>query len=305
MYAQIRDKSLVSRFMGTSLALYMAGMSVGPVIGGLFPDFTTSFVVALALFLGMAVYLAAISFSEYGGKPETGEQYHPVEAEDRVIWMDQISRTARLVLSPLHLVYQLPQTAFHCISLLFYTMVQSYLFPAIMVYTSLRFEFTSRENSFLVSIAALTSAVYLVTIHYTVPNMLRLLKRGRIELVSEEKSYDGRKDLVLGVASIAVQLATLTAFSSITKGWHAYLLMAISSIGLTASSFIKSHFARTVPDPAQSMATLTLMESVGAMLSPVVLGTWLAAYPGGSFFYVAAGMLGTALVLFFAGGCVL
>ncbi|KAH8723044.1 major facilitator superfamily domain-containing protein [Phaeosphaeriaceae sp. PMI808] len=304
VYAQIPDKSLVSRFMGTSFALYMAGMSVGPVIGGLFSDFTTSFAVALALLLVMAVYLAAIPFFTQGDQAKEEAEYQSIEPEGYSSWREQITQTIRLVFSPLRLLYQLPRTAFYCISILFYTMVQSYLFSAIMVYTSLRFEFTSRENSFLVSIAAFTSAVYLVTIHHIIPEVVRLLRRRRSADFPEGKSQHGSHDLVLGAASIAVQLVTLTAFSSITRGWHAYVLIAVSSIGLTASSFIKSHFARTVPNPAQSMATLTMMETIGAMLSPVVLGAWLAAHPGGSFFYITSGMLGAAIILFVTGGCV-
>jgi MFS family permease len=289
--------------MGTSLALYMVGMSVGPVIGGLFSDFTNSFAVALVLFLVMAVYLAVISFLTPGGQPKQQEECHPVASDDLITWTAQIFHMYKLVLSPLRLLYELPRTVLYCVSILLYTMVQSYLFPATMVYTSLRFEFTSRENSFLVSIAALTSAMYLVTVHYVVPKVFQLIRRRGLTS-SGERSSHGRHDLVLGAASMAVQVVALIAFSSITLGWHAYILIAISSVGLAASSFMKSHFARTVPNPAQSMATLTMMETVGAMLSPMVLGAWLAAHPGGSFFYVAAGMLGAAMVLFGIGGCV-
>ena len=303
VYARIEDKGLVSRFMGTSFALYMVGMSVGPVIGGLFADFTISFAVALVLFLIMAIYLATISFLMPGDQPKEDAEYRQVESDDQITWTERISRTVTLILSPLRLIYELPRAIFYCASILFYTMVQSYLFPATMVYTSLRFEFTSRDNSFLVSIAALSSAVYLVIVHYVVPMISRLVQRKDSTSLPEGKNRHGHHDLVLGAASMAVQILTLIAFNSITQGWHAYLLISASSIGLAASSFMKSHFARTVPNPAQSMAALTMMETIGAMLSPVVLGGWLAAHPGGSFFYVGAGLLGAAMVLFVTGGC--
>jgi hypothetical protein len=302
VYAQISDRGLVSRFMGTSFALYMIGMSVGPVVGGLFSDYTISFAVALALFLVMALYLATISYLMREDKSKDGAAFHPVGVEDQVTWTESISQKIRLIYSPLHLLYQLPRTSFYCVSILLYTMVQSYLFPATMVYASLRFGFTSRENSFLVSIAAFTSALYLVTIHYAVPRVIRLVRRKILNSVSEGQNY-GPHDLALGAGSMAVQILTLFALSSIKQGWHIYPLIAVSSIGLTASSFMKSHFTKTVPNPTQSMATLTMMETVGAMLSPVLLGTWLAAHPGGSFFYLAAGILGVAFVLFIAGGC--
>lgn len=58
MYVLVADQTQFPRLMGTTLALYMVGMSISPAIAGLFPDFFTSFIMALAMFDVSMTYLA-------------------------------------------------------------------------------------------------------------------------------------------------------------------------------------------------------------------------------------------------------
>src|ERR1700709_466796 len=57
IYVRVTDESYFSRTLSTSMGLYMLGLATGPLISGLFLDFTTSFTIALGIFGSCMLYL--------------------------------------------------------------------------------------------------------------------------------------------------------------------------------------------------------------------------------------------------------
>ncbi|KAI1653954.1 hypothetical protein F4813DRAFT_372597 [Daldinia decipiens] len=147
IYVRAEDGSRFPRLMGTSLALYMIGMSISPALVTLLPHFLFSFLLAFAL-LGSSLFyllafvpgLAPVIESNYGDHSESHQGRDAVDSFS--------------IFTPIrYLVYE-PTALFASLAIFFYNTAQAYLFPAIMVYATLKFGFTSVENSYIVSIAA-------------------------------------------------------------------------------------------------------------------------------------------------------
>lgn len=133
------------RLIGTSLGLYMVGMSVWPTIVMLPPNVFVSFLVASAL-LGLSLYylhlfVPQIALGPEGGQGRAQQQTGPDRA---------------------HASFREPIVALPGLVIFFYNSAQAYLFPVIMVHVDLSYGFTSTESGYVVSLVAATPSLYLL-----------------------------------------------------------------------------------------------------------------------------------------------
>ena len=326
IYVQAPDQESISYLVGSSLALYMTGVSIGPLVGSLFDDFTTSFTIAIALFSVALTYLiilrqgeSPILFFNRTTDPIPSNSY--VSSSTLRSFYVLVSMT----MSPLRLFYQYPTSIPSGLSLLIFNAVQSYIFVALMIHTSLVFGFTSRQNGYLITIVHLIAALYLLFILFIVPLISRacLQKRPRsqlqpkspssvecsptngISIPSREPSAVGisrnsPSNAILALTCLTIQCISVLLLAFMSSPWQAYCIVCLLALSLATPSFIKSHIVGFIP-PAERprlIAALTLAETVGGLLAPVTLGATQSHMPGRAVFLIGAGMAAVSTSLF-------
>ena len=305
IYVQTPDKRQVSRLIGASLALYMIGISMSPTIAGLLDNFTASFTMALSIF---ALSLLYVLLCVRMWRPSHALQDHNTTAvQEEQIASSPFRRSLKGFLaslfSPLRSFIVRPLALLPGVSLLVYNAVQSYVFPAIMVHTSLRFGFSSMQNGFLISIAHAVSSIYIFLSLFAVPYIYQRFRSHEIKGILPTTRDSGMLDLSLALLSLLTQALSLILLALATHAWQIYPIIALSALGLATPSFIKSYVVRLFPvaDASQAMAALAVMETIGSVLAPVVLGGWQVLWPGTGVFFVAAALMGVSTVLFALG----
>lgn len=334
MYVLVADKTQFPRLMGTSLALYMVGMSLSPAIAGLFSNFFTSFIMALAIFGVSITYLAFFVPLTGSNSPKSSPVGYLDLSLDKSLnrhlslgakFATSIAQTLLSLTDPLRFLYNEPIVLLPGLTLLLYNSAQAYLFPAIMVYTSLGYAFTGTQNGHLISIAAATSAAYLFSVLYALPRLKTILYRpakgAKPTGVSchDEGNNDAdnnsagggtanprqkTSDFINAVISMSIQLVVLPCIPLTHASWQMYLLVALLALGLAAPSFLKSYGVTLAEDKSAAVASLAMMESTGGLLSAVILGSWQSWKGGGSVFFVAAGLVATSLLAMFGSLCI-
>lgn len=300
IYVKAADKAQVSRLIGSSLALFMIGISISPAIAGLFQDFVMSFLMAGGIFAVSIGYL--LFFVPGKGETETSAIFIPKDINSQESVQDggftetKLLSLAEIIFSPLKPFYSRPASLLIGLALLIYTAVQSYIFSLIMVHTSLVFGFTGKQNGFLLSIVHAVSAIYLFLVLFGIP------LRTRQPQATEENtkaSNSPSRDAKLALISMCTHTAALLGFANSTQIWEVYAISALLALGLATPSFIKSLFLRGFPkeDGATAMGALAMMETLGSLFSPLIMGAWQVLWPGSGVFYAGAGMmmLGTAM----------
>ncbi|KAI8632618.1 MFS general substrate transporter [Xylariaceae sp. FL1651] len=302
IYISVGDTDRFSQLMGTSLALYMCGMFLSPIVAGLLPNFFISFLMALSTFLISIIYIALFVPVVEKDSCDTGSE------------MMEDSRTAasrgfHAVVGPLMNLFSNKGALVISLALLSFNTSQAYLFPALMVFGSLRFSFTATQNGYLISIAAGVSALYLLTVSYGLP---KLRNRGQMKQtgmahndgLDEEEQPESvvqrkflSRDFLYAILSLSVQLAALPCIFFTTVAWQVFILVGLLALGLAAPSFIKSHGATLVDDGPAAVASWAMLESIGGLLSAVILGAWQHLIGSDSVFFLAAGLVGTAVIL--------
>ncbi|RMZ66207.1 major facilitator superfamily transporter [Pyrenophora seminiperda CCB06] len=286
VYAQSPNQDTASSLMAYSLALYMIGISVSPFIAGLFANFTVSFFMALGLFAASIVYLQVFVRASWIEQVPVGE-FGRKDVDLRSTW----KRWLKTANSPMKIFQANPFHIFTGASLFFYNIVQSYMFQALMVHTSVHFGFTGRSNGFVLSIAHSVAATYIFVTIFAVPNISRRIRSNYSG--AETRSGSRVRDLVLALVSLTVQILSLVALGLATRSWQIYCIAASLAVGLCTPSFIKAYstsWFASVEKPA-ALAALAMMETLGSVLGPVVLGglqSYLSQDAG--VFYVAAGL---------------
>jgi len=314
IYISTTDKNQFPRLMGTSLALYMVGMSFSPTIAGLFSNFLTSFIMALCIFAASILYLAL--FVPVSSKTQPTDSLETENLNDTgsdnlgkgktSLWLWR--RRLLSIHRPLVDLYLERGAILPGVALLLYNTTQAYLFPALMVFTSLNFSFTGRQNGYLISIAAATSAIYLLGIFYVLPRLKNWL-RGRAGSDSNDWPNNinvdaseittpklSNHDFVCAIISMGIQLFVLPCIYFTTDGWQVFPLVALLALGLAAPSFLKSYGVLQALDRSAAVASLAMMESIGGLLSAVVLGSWQAWRGEGSVFFAASALVAIALL---------
>ncbi|KAK8170275.1 major facilitator superfamily domain-containing protein [Phyllosticta citribraziliensis] len=282
LYARAEDQRLVGRMMSASLALYMAGMALSPALAALLSDFRVSFAAALAVFALTAVYLAVVGRLGGSGPDKQGEEEsngHDQEGE-RNRPNNMMSAVMALAQPALYLASDRVIAA-HGGAMLLYNAAVSYMFPALMVHATLRFGFSPGQNGLILSVAAGSSALYLVVAAWFARPA---------------------RDAPAALVSLAVLIAAMCALAAASVAWALFPLVAAAALGLATPSFVKAHLVHRRPGDSLAVAALSISEGVGSLASAPLLGAWQSAHPGGSVLYVAAG-LATASAVVFAVGC--
>lgn len=284
----------------------MIGISISPFVAGLFRNFTTSIFIALGIFAFCMIYLnlfLRINTSKMNQRSFQSREHTIVGAQGpsnqaiRDIGLDHI------LTSPLQLFLEKPVRLLIGLSLFAYNLVQSYMFTSLLIYTSVQFEFTGRENGFIISIAHLIAALYIFTTLNIGPvPMSCLLGKG------ESPAGAKWRDLSLACISLTMQTVSLGGLGLAKKYWHLYIATVFLSLGLPASSFIKAYFTSNFrrQERPLSIAALAGMEILGSILSPVLFGSLQVYFTAaGSVFHVAAGITAASLVMLIIGACVI
>lgn len=317
IYVQMPDNENIPRLIGTSLALYMVGISVSPFMASLFSDISISFIIAIAIFAVSLLYL--LLFVD-GPKPE--RQLKPDTADSRASTInrsnvkglassfqihDSFRKVVRSIVSPLRSFRIRPIAIIPGISLLLYNTGQAFIFSAIMVHTTLKFGFSAKQNGLLISIAHATSATYLYIVLFAVPSISRLSRRKSRGLPPPLVTRHPRtSDALFALGSLTMQSVFLTFLGLATKPWEVYLHVCLFSVGLATPSFIKSYTVLYFPscDGPRAIAALTMMETIGGLLAPVVLGGLQAARPGAGILFVASALMASTALVFGVGSLV-
>jgi hypothetical protein len=189
---------------------------------------------------------------------------------------------------------------FYGLSLFMYNLVQSYVFSALLVHTSIKFGFTGKQNGLLITIVHSIGATYIFMSLYVTPKILNVLRTQ-----DQRRSYFSEsKSRFLAPLSLLFQSTALLAVGLASRAWHVYIAASLLAVGLSTPSFIKAHVIRDLQGSAKSeaLAALAMMETVGDVLGPLALGGWQSySSQGGSVFFLASGMVVMSLSLFVCG----
>ncbi|KAF3771419.1 hypothetical protein M406DRAFT_33063 [Cryphonectria parasitica EP155] len=283
----------------------MIGMSISPFIAGLFRSFTTSIFIALTLFAFCIIYLhlclgsntvrndqSNTQIQQVTGSTEEGRQSQETCTVSSTEWLP-------ILISPLKPFQKQPSHLLISLSLLSYNLVQSYIFTCLLIYTSVRFGFTGKENGFIISIAHSIAALYVFTTLYIGPRAMACL-HSRCGLLAGTK----RRDLILACISLTIQTASLAVLGLAKEALHLYVATVLLSFSLPASSFIKAYFASNFNRKERPMflAALAAMEMLGSILSPLVFGSLQAYFTvNGVIFYIAAQITEASLIMLIVG----
>jgi hypothetical protein len=310
IYVQAPANHDVSRLIGSSLALYMMGIALSPFLAGLFENFETSFVIALGIFAIAVLYLSSFVRSKVSGTSSevaTGLDSQAPEVEFHLASakMNFVQKTLYTIISPLKPFRERPITSMFGLSLLLYNMMQSYIFAAIMVHTTLRFGFTGKENGAVLSLAHSVAAIYLCITLFAIPWVVKFIQRDRHDTDDVQRSVQSKSTLnaVAAVTSLLIQAASLGLIAVATEPWHIYVATCLTALGLATPSFMKSYFVSLFQqcDGSHALAALTTMEIVGSILAPIVLGGSQALWPGTEVFIVASLIVVCSALLFMLG----
>lgn len=304
IYVSVSDRRRISRLMGTSLGLYMLGMSLSSTIAGLLPNFFFSFMMALAIFAASLLYLG-LFVPVVAATPE----HHPSREDRSDPPSGERSMAARytyFIFQPLLNMHSERSIILPGLALLLCNTAQAYIFPAIMVYTSVKFNFTGRENGYVISVAAAVSALYLAIVSHAVPKIRAWHQKKAPSTQSPTHdasifgSEDARKtcahDLYWALACMVIQLIAVPCLMLTVQGWQIFPCVVVIALGLAAPSFIKSLGISLAKDRTAAVASLSLMESMGGLLSPVVLGSVQSWWGEEMVFVAASCSLGIAIL---------
>ncbi|GFG11180.1 hypothetical protein IFM61392_06780 [Aspergillus lentulus] len=258
-----------SQLIAASLGLYMLGTAVGPLALSVFQSYTASFTAALVIFSVALVYL--VSFVRVPA----------IQAVPQMQTYCKILSSLSVLLSPLRLFRDHSRVIPYGLSLLLYTTVQAHLFPAIMVFASIRLHFGTFQNGLLVSTAAACAAMHLLLKVLILPSLQRLRP-------NSARFTD--RTAVLG--ALVIQMLALAAIAQIQSAGQLYLAVSVAAAGLSLPAFFKSHFVSSMPDAPRAITALTFMENLGGLVSPLLLGSWQSVAPGPSVFAFAVALLG-------------
>ncbi|KAH6666333.1 hypothetical protein B0J14DRAFT_201165 [Halenospora varia] len=307
IYVQTPNQRDVSRLIGASLALYMLGISVSPSIAGLLSNFQASFVMASILF-AIAFFYLMFGVQTFDQGPKGAEETASTngdaqkKAKERSIFRSRILSMIWTIFSPLLFFADHPWSLPVGLSLFVYNSIQSYVFSAIMVHTTVKFGFSSRENGFVLSIAHAIASTYLLSTLFAGPYILRLVfsqKKRRNGADSVNRKSAPLSDAAFAQLSLVMQCLSLILFGYAQQPWHVYVITTMLALGLATPSFLKSYFVALFPrsNGPGAVAALASMETIGSLIAPVIFGGLQTIWPGSKVFFVAASGVGCANAL--------
>lgn len=288
----------------------MVGISVSPFVAGLLDDVSNTFTLAIGLFAASFLYLFLVvdrpkaesvsKISIHTGRPIQESRRQTAASSFRSFMVN--------IFSPLQSLHTRPLALIPMISLLLYNTGQAFIFSAIMVHTSLSFGFSAKQNGLLISIAHATSAIYLFFALFAAPRIASIIgmRNARRHTARSPARHPQIADALFAMLSLAMQSIFLTVLGLATESWQMYPITCLFSLGLATPSFIKSHTVLyfRVDDAPRAIAALSMMETIGGFLAPVVLGGVQTARPGAGVLFVASTIMGVAAVVFGIGAVV-
>ena len=304
VYVQVSDVQRLGKLIGVSLALYMVGISISPAVASLLPNFIASFIMALTIFAVALLYLLlCVRTAKLGARSTNSAPVQTNSSKDTSL-IKRLKAIFRTLSSPLTLFVARPILSFSGISLFLYTAAQSYLFPAIMVDTSLRFGFDGAQNGYVISVAHGASSLYLFFTLFMMPWLSsRFGSSGRTTSARHRIQYVKRENSYLASVSLATQGVALTLFGLANHSWQVYPIVIFISLGLATPSYIKTYLIALTPksDGSRAVTASSTMEALGSLVSPVLLGVWQTLWPGTSVFFVGALIMMFCMILFLLG----
>ncbi|KAI0508613.1 major facilitator superfamily domain-containing protein [Xylaria bambusicola] len=309
LYAQSSDKKTASSLISYSLALYMVGISVSPFIAGLLKDFTMSFFMALGFFVIAVSYLQiclpkGVSEKRQIQGPENrglvSERMNPEDRSTTQRAIYALKKALKTGISPLLPFRRRPTYLFIGFSLCSYNVVQSYIFDALLVHTSIKFGFSAKENGLIITIVHSIAATYVFASLYLVSRVISRLRARQSTQDGRSRPQAKERDLTLATMSLAVQCVSLMFLGFADQVAHIYIITVFLAIGLPTPSFIKAYFMSLfkVLDRPVALAALGMMETLGSVIGPLLLGSLQGYFAAsGVVFFAAAGLAATSLVL--------
>lgn len=310
IYAQAQgNRWESSSLISYSLALYMVGISVSPLVTGLFKGFAVSCFISIGLFSLSIIYTQVFIKNQALTEIKRSAEDLLVNGhQNRSPFIDLAREWFITLLSPLRPFQTQPVFFLIGCSLFTYNIIQSYIFNALLVYTSVRFGFTGKKNGFIISIVHSVAAFYVFATLYLVPRTMRAFRSERRQYLPPTGKFHAvyrRRDFTLALVSLSVQSLSLLILVFATQPWQLYTITFFLSFGLPAPSFIKAYFVSLFQgeERPKALAGLAVMETTGSVIGPLLLGGLQAYFTAtGGAFYFAAGLTGLSLILLGAGG---
>lgn len=269
----------------------MIGISISPFVAGLFDSFVTSFLVALGLFGTTIAYLELVV---------PGQSLKRI-SEDRIDALESTRTHApnhhraqkwwRTSVEPLQFFHRNPRQLPFGICLFFYNTVQSYIFNALLVHTSVRFHFTGKENGVIISIAHSVAALYVFATSLSLPWLSRHFSNDKS--LQKENTNTRTRYIVLALVSLGIQASSLLMLPFASKSCQIYFATVLLAIGLPAPSYIKSYFVglHSGDSRVTALAGLAVMETFGSLLGPISLGITQSTFVAHGFVFFIAALL--------------
>ena len=300
IYVQAPVKKQVSKLIGSSLALYMIGISISPFVASRFDDISSSIILALGYFAIAFIYLLTFVTTRESDNDSGPLEVGSVIRGPRNASADSQTRSCCLkvtksIISPLQAFHALP-VMLSGISLLIYNTGQAFTFSAIMIHTTLRFGFSAKQNGLLISIAHSTASVYVFFALFVIP---RTITPWRHSKSSSSPLAHSTADALYALLSLTAQAISFVLLALANQSWQVYPVIILLALGLATPSFIKSYTVRQMSrsEAPQAIAALAIMEASGALISPLTLGAVQAVWPGAAVLFGAFIMMAGSAVL--------
>lgn len=284
----------------------MLGVSVSPFVAGLFGNFSISFLLALGIFSLSIIYLQfGVHDLDHLRNDSPNEirrdNFTDEPRSDISAWL---GGWLRALISPLQPFRKEPTYLLTGLSLFAYNVAQSYTFNALLVYSTVRFGFTGRENGYILSMAHSVGAIYIFATLFLIPRFCRLFGARAPPQPTPRNFWSKKREVVLASLSLIVQTIALTALGLATQASDVYICTVLLAVGLPAPSFIKGYSISMfgADEKPKALAALAIMETLGSVLGPLLLGGFQSYYGVDGFvFFAASGLTSASLVLLAVG----
>ena len=296
IYVQTPEKGQVSKLIGSSLALYMIGISISPFVASRFDDISSSIILALGFFAMAFIYLLIFVKSRQSDNDSSTAGVGIVIQRPRSQPRSCCQRVMTSIASPLQAFRALP-VMLSGISLLIYNIGQAFTFSAIMIHTTLRFGFSDKQNGLLISIAHSTASLYVLSALFIIP---RTTTPWRHSKSSSPPRAHGTAEALYALLSLTAQAVSFLLLALANQSWQVYPVVILLALGLATPSFIKSFTVGQMSrsEAPQAIAALAIMEASGALISPLTLGGVQTVWPGAAVLFGAFVMMaGSAALL--------
>ncbi|KAK8009509.1 hypothetical protein PG991_012060 [Apiospora marii] len=320
VYVRTRVPGRFARLVGTSLALYLVGCAVGPWAPALVSSSLLFSFAATLVLLGLtAVYLAVFI-------PSSGIFATESDAPPSAAATTRRRAIVSAMVSPFYYLYAESAVRLPALALLLHHTTQGFLFIAIIVHAVIDLGFYGLQNGIVFGIETAVPAVYLMLALFGVPGLQRMWKRGRRATEEEDDDVDdaaseaggssssrssiseggtrrsarapSNRDFVCTIVCMLAQLVALPWFLAVTEesSGAVYGLVAVASVGMAAPAFLKSYAVSIVDAKTSALGTLTLMESFGALIAPLLVTSFQFWYWRNAIVILAPSLVGASLV---------